>query len=91
MFRRMRIFLLIILGIALVAMLLLSASLSELDLFPGESASGTTEAESGGLGGVPPGLDEALRTAFRIFSVSLAASSAAASSACRASAPLQAR
>jgi len=63
----MRIFLMIALGIALVAMLLLSAGVSEIDLLPGESASGTAEAENVSLGGVPPGLDEALRTAFRIF------------------------
>ena len=67
MFRRMRIFLLITLGIALAAMLLLSAGVSELELFPGESSSETVEAEDGALGGVPPELDEALRTAFRIF------------------------
>ncbi len=67
MFRRMRIFLLLVLGIALVAMLLLSAGVAELELLPGESTSGTAEAESESLGGVPSELDEALRTAFRIF------------------------
>jgi hypothetical protein len=63
----MRIFLLLVLGIALVAMLLLSAGVAELELLPGESSSGTAEAESESLGEVPPELDEALRTAFRIF------------------------
>ena len=67
MFRRMRTVLLLALGIALVAMLLLAAGVSELELLPGESASGTAEAESEVLGKVPPKLDEALRTAFRIF------------------------
>jgi hypothetical protein len=66
MFRRMRIVLLLALGIALVAMLLLSAGVSELELLPGESAL-DTEVQSEAMGGVPPGLDEALSTAFRIF------------------------
>lgn len=67
MFRRMRIFLLLALGIALVAMLLLSAGVSELELLPGVSAPGTGEVEGEALGDVPPEIDEAFRTAFRIF------------------------
>ena len=67
MFRRMRIVFLLALGVVLAAMLLLSAGVSELELLPGESTSGTAVAESEALGGVPPELDEALRTAFRIF------------------------
>ena len=67
MFRRMRIFLLLALGIALVAMLLLSAGVSELELLPGLSSPGTGEVEGEALGDVPPEIDEAFRTAFRIF------------------------
>ena len=67
MSRRMRTFILLAFGIVLVAMLLLSAGLSQLELLPGESSSRTAEAESESMGGVPPELDEALRTAFRIF------------------------
>ena len=66
MFRRMRIVLLFALGIALVAMLLLSAGVSELELLPGESAPGT-EVESESMGGIPTEIDEVLRTAFRVF------------------------
>ena len=66
MFRRMRTVLLLALGIALVAMLLLSAGVSELELLPGESAPGT-EVESESLGGIPPEIDEVFRTAFRVF------------------------
>ena len=54
------------LGIALVAMLLLSAGVSELELLPGESAPGT-EVESESMGGIPTEIDEVLRTAFRVF------------------------
>ena len=66
MFRRMRTVLLLALGIALVAMLLLSAGVSELELLPGESAPGT-EVESESLEGIPPEIDEVLSTAFRVF------------------------
>ena len=66
MFRRMRTVLLLALGIALVAMLLLSAGVSELELLPGESAPGT-EVESESMGGIPTEIDEVLRTAFRVF------------------------
>ena len=67
MFRRMSIFLLLTLGVALVAMLLLSAGVSEIELLPGVSAPGTREVEGEALGDVPPEIDEAFRTAFRIF------------------------
>lgn len=67
MFRRARTLLLLALGIALVAMLLLSGGLSEIELLPGLPAPGTGEVEGEGLGDLPPGIDEAFRTAFRIF------------------------
>ena len=69
MFRRMRIVLLLALGIALVAMLLLSAGVSEVELLPGLSSLGTGEVEGEALGDVPPEIDEAFRTAFRIFAI----------------------
>jgi hypothetical protein len=67
MFRRTRIFFMLALGIALVAMLLLSAGVSAVELLPGVSAPGTGVVEGEALGDVPPEMDEALRTAFRIF------------------------
>jgi hypothetical protein len=50
-------------------MLLLAAGVSELELLPGQSAPGTVEGEGEVLGTLPPQLDEAFRTAFRIFAV----------------------
>lgn len=67
MFRRTRIFFMLALGIALVAMLLLSAGVSEVELLPGVSAPGIRAVEGEALGDVPPEVDEAFRTAFRIF------------------------
>ena len=67
MFRRTRTVLLFALGIALVAMLLLAAGVSELEFRPGVPAPANGQVQSEALGGVPPEMDEAFRTAFRIF------------------------
>lgn len=67
MFRRTRTVLLFALGIALVAMLLLAAGVSELEFRPGVPAPANGQVQSEELGGVPPEIDEAFRTAFRIF------------------------
>jgi hypothetical protein len=67
MSRHTRTLLLLALGIALVAMLLLAAGVSELQFLPGVSAPGSEEAGGETMGGISPELDEAFRTAFRIF------------------------
>jgi hypothetical protein len=69
MFKRTNTLLVLIFGIALLAMLLLAAGVSELELLPGSSAPVTGEAEGDALGDLPPEVDEAFRTAFRIFAV----------------------
>jgi hypothetical protein len=69
MFRRTRKVLLLALGIALVAMLLLSAALPELEFLPGLSFPTSAVEDGEGAGGISPELDEAFRTAFRIFTV----------------------
>ena len=68
MSKHTRTWLLLALGIALTAMLLLAASASELQFLPGESAPGSGEVvDDEATGGMSPELDEAFRTAFRIF------------------------
>lgn len=67
MFRRTKTLLLLALGVALVAMLLLTAGVSDLEFLPGLSAPRSGEVEGEALGDVPPEIDEAFRTAFRIF------------------------
>jgi hypothetical protein len=69
MFRRTKTLLLLAFGIALLAMLALAVGVSELELLPGISAPETEQADGGALGDVPPEVDEAFRTAFRIFAV----------------------
>ncbi len=67
MFKRTRTLLLLTLGVALTAMLLLSAGVSELEFLPRVSAPGSGEVVGEALTGVPPEVDEAFRTASRIF------------------------
>ena len=67
MSRHTRTLLLLALGIALVAMLLLAAGATELQFLPGVSSPSSAEAEGEAMGGISPELDEAFRTAFRIF------------------------
>ena len=67
MSRHTRTLLLLALGIALTAMLLLAAGVSELQFLPGVSSTSSQEAEGEAMGGISPELDEAFRTAFRIF------------------------
>ena len=69
MFGRTKTLLLLAFGIALLAMLALAVGVSELELLPGVSAPETEQAEGDALGDLPPAVDEAFRTAFRIFAV----------------------
>ncbi len=67
MFGRTRTLLLITLGTALAAMLLLSAGVSKLEFLPGVPAPGSGQVEGEAPTGIPPEVDEAFSTAFRIF------------------------
>ena len=73
MFGRTKTLLLLAFGIALLAMLALAVGVSELDLLPGISAPETEQVDDDAPGDLPPGVDEAFRTAFQIFAVIIVA------------------